>query len=188
MSDDRYEAVSALADGEFLDEDLPALTAAVTADPQARRRWLSYHLIGEAMRDGLPERLDPIFAERLRATIADEPAILAPKNRLAGVLKPVIGLAIAASVATIAVITAQNLNNASPVDAGPGLAGTVDAVISPDVQVVSFGAEAVANGDEGALEITAVPGVLSQIQGAREDEDLPLDEQEQETEAQNIKP
>lgn len=138
-NDARYEAVSALADGEFLQADAPALAAAVSEDPQARQRFARYHLIGDALRGNLPARLDPAFAERLRLAVADEPAVLAPRRRLQGLLKPAAGFALAASVAAMAVIGVQQINNGA-VGERPAVASQEQPLVTPPVQVVRFDA------------------------------------------------
>jgi len=135
MSEDRYEAVSAMADGEYLGQDAAKLGEAIAGDPEARRRWARYHLIGDALRGGLPPRLDTGFADRLRAAVTEEPAMLAPaRPTRAGVLRPVAGLAIAASVAALAVVGLQQLNSG----AGEAPVAARSQAVLPPVEVADF--------------------------------------------------
>ncbi len=112
------EELSALVDGEVVDHDLPRLLDALGEDRGARRAWSRYHLIGDALRDD---------GGVLAAPAAE--VITMPQRRRA----PLAGLAVAASVAVLAVVlitaggrggqapgleVADTLAPASPGDAG----------------------------------------------------------------------
>jgi sigma-E factor negative regulatory protein RseA len=75
------DALSALADGQALPHEVAAACQAWRDDAQARRRWHTYHLIGDALRSqelaSAPER-DQAFMAALRERLADEPVVLAP--------------------------------------------------------------------------------------------------------------
>ncbi|HEY0818426.1 MAG TPA: sigma-E factor negative regulatory protein [Rhizobacter sp.] len=80
------EDLSALMDGEL---DVSALTAACRAwrdDPEVRRQWHAYHLIGDVMRSedlvSRPEH-DAAFLVALRQRMAEEPVVLAPSPMVA---------------------------------------------------------------------------------------------------------
>jgi sigma-E factor negative regulatory protein RseA len=100
MNDLQLERLSALVDAEERD---PALVDALLADPALRARWARYQLIGDALRGNLPPAIDPDFGSRLEAAVASEPPALAPGRASRPVLRPVLGLAIAASVAALGV-------------------------------------------------------------------------------------
>ena len=102
MKERTSESLSALMDGEAV------ATGAIDellASCDARATWARYHLIGDAMRDGLPARVDPGLAARVAARLAGEPALLAPQRRRPAFLKPLAAMAVAASVAGLAVVT-----------------------------------------------------------------------------------
>jgi len=112
----KYEALSALIDGEW--ENIVGLLKQVSADPELRSRW-EEHFRTRAVLHGdytyLP-RHD--FAAQVREAIGNEPAILAPRiaNSISNLQssrwhKPVLGFAIAATVAAVSVL---GLNNFSP--------------------------------------------------------------------------
>jgi sigma-E factor negative regulatory protein RseA len=104
MSDEKLIDLSALADGECSDVESSSVLSAAK-DEQARSVWARYHLIGSAMRNELPRFIDSSFADRLQQVIANEPTVLAPRERRApSWLRPVAGMAIAASVAAVAVL------------------------------------------------------------------------------------
>lgn len=98
------ERLSAWADDELPEAEQELLLRQVVGDPALRARWARYHLIGDALRDGLPESIRPGFAEQVAAAIAREPAsmpagVASPWLRRAG------GAAIAASVMVAALMT-----------------------------------------------------------------------------------
>jgi sigma-E factor negative regulatory protein RseA len=96
------DGISALIDGELDEHQAAGVYARVRTEAEARERWDSYHLIGDAMRG---ERcLPPRFNEKLRARLAQEPTVLAPRalpdsRRLTRYLLPA-----AASVAAVALV------------------------------------------------------------------------------------
>ncbi|RMD78734.1 MAG: hypothetical protein D6809_05210 [Gammaproteobacteria bacterium] len=69
------EELSALVDGELPAERQGAVLAALEGRPELQRRWLHYHLISEALRRNLPERLDPAFGRRLAEAVGREPLL-----------------------------------------------------------------------------------------------------------------
>lgn len=83
------EELSALVDGEVVDHDLPRLLDALGEDPGARRAWSRYHLIGDALRGDGGALVTP----------AAEVVTLPERRRV-----PLAGLAVAASVAVLAVV------------------------------------------------------------------------------------
>lgn len=94
----------------------------------AQATWARYHLIGDVLRDNSSEIAPPDFAAMLAEQIAEEPTVLAPPRAAKSVLKPVVGFAIAASVATLAVIGVQRT---APTPGGD----EVPAIASPAVTV-----------------------------------------------------
>jgi sigma-E factor negative regulatory protein RseA len=72
------DRISALMDGELDEKSAAQLIEALTRDADAVRTWRSYHLIGDALRGGLP--LSEGFTERLAQRLATEPTVLAPRR------------------------------------------------------------------------------------------------------------
>lgn len=72
------ERVSALMDNDLQSD--PSLKALLD-DPSASATWERYHLIGDALRDELPEQLDMALSQRIADALELEPTILAPKPR-----------------------------------------------------------------------------------------------------------
>jgi sigma-E factor negative regulatory protein RseA len=91
------EQISALMDDELDLDDSAHLFTAVKKDDELETCWATYHLIGDAMR-GNP-MMKPGFKQQLMARIANEPAVLAPRN-IKQTRKPAVW-SIAASVAAV---------------------------------------------------------------------------------------
>lgn len=101
MTDKLLEQVSALADDELPAREAELLLARMERDPALRDAWERYHALGEAMRGGLS---GASIAGRVAAAVEREPAAsVSAVERWH--LRPVAGLAIAASVAVLAVLT-----------------------------------------------------------------------------------
>lgn len=110
VSKDEY--LSALVDDEVGRFEGRRLLDELSKSEEDRACWGRYHLIGEAMRGELPAKLNLSLAARIEQQIDLEPAY-APQggfaltaNRMA---KPMLGFAMAASVAVVAVLTVQSL-------------------------------------------------------------------------------
>lgn len=113
MNEQKREQLSALVDGELTHEAESTIDN-LLGDEQAREIWTRYHIIGDCLRGHLPERYENT-AERVSTAIASEPTILAPHKKLnkgksSDLLKPVVGFAIAASVAAVAIFNVQQAN------------------------------------------------------------------------------
>jgi sigma-E factor negative regulatory protein RseA len=70
--------VSALVDGQLRDTEFAQAMALLDDSAEARQRWHSYHVVGDAMRTGQvdvrPHEAD--FVLRLRAKLQQEPSLL----------------------------------------------------------------------------------------------------------------
>jgi sigma-E factor negative regulatory protein RseA len=102
MSEEILNRVSAFADGECSETESRAALASLN-NAETRATWSRYQLIGDAMRGDMPRFIDGGFAGRVQQALALEPAILAPVARQPAWLRPVAGVAIAATVAAVAV-------------------------------------------------------------------------------------
>ena len=71
---DKQEMISALADGQLRGEAFARAVEALSADPDARRTWHTYHLIGEVLRSAQPVAASSPerFVTRLAARLAQE--------------------------------------------------------------------------------------------------------------------
>ena len=108
MTNSSDERISALMDGE-LDEQLHHSTAdELLNKDEARETWSRYHLISDTLRQQLPNGIDNQFSSRVMAALDDEPTVLAPPAaRTSTLTQRLAGLAVAASVAAVAVMGVQ---------------------------------------------------------------------------------
>lgn len=113
MTDERLQKVSAFIDGECSSGETEHVIDHALANEAARGAWTRYHFIGNAMRGELPRYVLRDFVSRVRNTIAPEPIVLAPTARRRVWLKPVSGLAIAASVAVVAIVGVRQFGEAA---------------------------------------------------------------------------
>jgi sigma-E factor negative regulatory protein RseA len=104
MTEKLREMVSALTDDEVATAELELLLRRVSRDPELKACWGRYQLIGECVRGELAASADLSLAERVRQALEDEPAAVAHTPSW---LKSAAGVAIAASVAMVAVFTMQ---------------------------------------------------------------------------------
>ena len=96
------EQISQMMDGEMDDDQARHFMGALQYGDHMGE-WGTYHLIGDALRETPP--LSDGFMERFRATLADEPTVMAPHRRLPGTSRPrAIALSMAASVAAVGVV------------------------------------------------------------------------------------
>lgn len=146
--DSRLEALSALVDdalpaagrGRVLDE--------LGKDPELRKQWLRYHLIGAAMRaDALAA---PALAKDVRDQVSDEPIPNSTARARRAGIRPITGFAIAASVAAVAVLGLRLF--LSPVaESGVGAGGMALAPVTGAVAVTR----------QVEIAVAAAPGVQS---------------------------
>ncbi len=97
--------ISALFDEELEEAEFELLSGRLVRDATLRARYSRFAIIGEIMRDGAA-LLDTSFAERVRAGVAKEPS--GPLPTLGGMqsyLRPVLGMAIAAAAAVVALVS-----------------------------------------------------------------------------------
>ncbi len=106
VTDKLREQVSALVDGELPAGEHELLLRRFTVERSLRLHWERCHLIGEAMRKGLPAADTRGFADRVMAVLIEEPAPAAEKPaRFGGTwTRAFAGAAVAASVAVVAIV------------------------------------------------------------------------------------
>lgn len=113
MKDSLYEQLSALVDDELTGSEHELLFRRIEQDEQIYRRLSRYQLISDALQSHLPDRVDPAFSLRMKRLLRAEPA-LRGHPRLAALARPMAGLAVAASVAVVAVMSLQSARQDAP--------------------------------------------------------------------------
>ncbi len=115
MTNQYDEQLSAFVDSELHDATLAPLIKRLTQDVDMKQRWQRYHLIGDSLRGSVTGSMTSTsnFADAVMQALESEPTILAPKSSVKSPTSPLVkriaGVAIAASVATIAVLGVQDL-------------------------------------------------------------------------------
>ncbi len=105
MNDKSLEELSTLIDGCLPKEAAQRLIDLSIRDTEVRAAWIRYHLIGDALRNTLPKSTSLDLARSISRALEQEPIVLAPKRwSLRGVI-PIAGLAMAASVAVVVVLS-----------------------------------------------------------------------------------
>lgn len=107
MTNSPDERVSALLDGELAEHELQSAMDELLAKDDNRKAWARYHLIGDTLKRNLPTGIDHDFSSRVMAVLDDEPTVLAPPPSRASWGQRAAGLAVAASVAAVAVLGVQ---------------------------------------------------------------------------------
>lgn len=105
MNDDIREQLSALADDELSELERPLLLGRMQRDTALRKCLGRYQLIGDAMR-GTGTLAGMGIAQRVQKALADDKPVMAPQqvSQQDHWWKPLAGLAVAASVALVAVL------------------------------------------------------------------------------------
>jgi len=118
MTNNFDEQISTLMDDELADHD--AVLDRLTADPELQARWSRYHLMRDVITGHVPEQPLGDIASRVSQALEQEPVILAPihkrkrNKQLPFIMKQVGGLAIAATVSAVAVLTVQHAQDETP--------------------------------------------------------------------------
>ena len=108
MSNQFDERFSALVDGE--ETQTSDVLSKLQQDDELRQRWQRYHVIRDAMTGHVEGQSLPDISASVSQALENEPTVLAPKpktSRLQTIYKQASGFAVAATVATVAVITVQ---------------------------------------------------------------------------------
>ena len=110
MVDSVKEQISACLDGELPERELPLLSKRLGHDAEFKATLTRYALISETLRTGEAVHLPKDFAATVMARIANEPASQPVKRfspRMLQRLRPAAGIAVAATVAALAVFSVQ---------------------------------------------------------------------------------
>lgn len=130
MKDKIHEQISALLDDELADSEQSLLIRQLVREPALKERLLHYQTISDALHDNLPQLVDTRFYERVHAAVQQETAIDGAPPRYGALMKPLAGLAVAASVAVVAVVSLQSVRQEDPAaTAAVASAPTVDSYI-----------------------------------------------------------
>lgn len=119
MSESKFEAISSIVDNYRVPDQKSEQTIDdILKDEHLANTWQNYHLIGDVMRNEVPQTLQLDLSAQISAAIANEPTVLAPsaskrknssgfKAKVIQLIRPVGQLAIAASAAGLMIIGVQ---------------------------------------------------------------------------------
>ncbi|MCU7923659.1 MAG: sigma-E factor negative regulatory protein [Candidatus Thiodiazotropha sp. (ex Dulcina madagascariensis)] len=114
MTEQEFERLSALVDDELPESEISGEINKLTQNPSSRDIWSRYHLIGDAMRSELGTLHHTGIAQAISSRLEDEPVVLAPaalKRSARPRKRALTGLAVAASLAAVAVVMAPQMIN-----------------------------------------------------------------------------
>lgn len=139
MNNDELRAqISALMDGEAPRDTARFLAQRLAADPGLRGDWMRWHHQRDCLQGHAVSRLDDAFAARIAAAIAAEAAPGRPLG--AQILKWAGGMAVAASVALLAILLVPTMQTGqTPADAGLAQQASVPTTATAPAQVASSG-------------------------------------------------
>jgi len=115
MTANAHEQLSALLDGELPEAEVAMAVRRVTRDDALRAAALRYGLIGDALRGELPPGRPAELVARVRAELAAEPpSVMSPPPRFRHAVRYGAGLAMAASVALVALVALPGRQQSEP--------------------------------------------------------------------------
>ncbi|MEW6646958.1 MAG: sigma-E factor negative regulatory protein [Pseudomonadota bacterium] len=146
MENHTNEQISALVDDELHGPALRQALERLRQDVDLQGAWSRYHLISDTLHANFASARATHLHQRIHAALEQEPTLLAPrrKPRLPALAKQAAGVAIAASVAAVAILAVQR-EAVEPADIAPT---AMQLAQSPRpahemVQLASIGAPAV---------------------------------------------
>lgn len=109
MENHTNEQISALVDDELHGSALRQALERLRQDADLQGRWSRYHLISDTLHANLTSARADRLHQRVRTALEHEPTLLAPrrKPRLPSLAKQAAGIAIAASVAAVAILAVR---------------------------------------------------------------------------------
>lgn len=113
--DSLKEELSLLLDGELRPNESLKLLNRIEKDPALRAQWSRYCIMSEIMRSRTVLLPDSAFVERISASLAQEPTVLAPRPDKRRVRERMVTGALAASLALLALLVGKSLNDYSPI-------------------------------------------------------------------------
>ncbi|MDH3355417.1 MAG: sigma-E factor negative regulatory protein [Chromatiales bacterium] len=102
--------ISSMVDGELTPTEMSEQITPLLSGGREREQWQHYHLVRDLLQHQLPDNINPNFTQNVMKRLESEPTVLAPAGRGRAVVKQIVGVGLAASVAAVALLTSYNLN------------------------------------------------------------------------------
>ena len=142
MTDQINDQISAFIDNELSADESALLVRRFERDGAARARAMRYTLIGASLRGELLEPHPSVLRQRISSALSGTTApVAAPKARDRWTdrwARPMLGVAIAATVAVVAIGTLRSLNEASITPIPTTAAGAFPLQVSDSVRAPSY--------------------------------------------------
>ena len=147
MTKESLEHISVLMDGEFSRETGMFLTRRLASEEAMCATWERYHLIRDCIRQPGSKQVVTGLCEKVNASLDAEDAPVGTSGNTSRWLKPVAGLAIAASVALLAIVVTapptgtipgHSADTALATPANPPFVSPNTLSIAPVSQAVSY--------------------------------------------------
>lgn len=125
MTEQEFERLSSLVDDEIQQNEIGGEIRKLCQNESGRECWARYHLIGDAMRRELGPLYSAGLAQSISRRLQDEPVVLAPaafKRAASSRRKTLTGLAVAASLAVVAVVLTPQIIGPEGVESQPSVA------------------------------------------------------------------
>ncbi len=104
--------ISRLLDSDLNGRECSRLIDKLEEDAELKAAWARYSLIGDVMRSAGGQLADRGFVEKVRARVAEEPTVLAPRLQKSSLSarRSLISLGLAASLAVVAIVVGKSVN------------------------------------------------------------------------------
>lgn len=113
MSEKLQEHMSALVDGELETKSASEIIDVLLESDELQKHWCRYHVVRDVLRHKVYPDASTTLCDRVRRCLAEEPLHFATRRvlprRWREALKPVAGVALAASVAVAAILAVRGL-------------------------------------------------------------------------------
>lgn len=111
MSDTIKQQISSMVDDELSPQEQELLMSRIQRDPALRQQWARYQMIGDVMRRQRVMHENDFIVSQVAQAISGEPSyqVKHKSSFLPSVLKPVLGLAVAASVAMVSIVLVRDM-------------------------------------------------------------------------------
>jgi sigma-E factor negative regulatory protein RseA len=135
MNNDSRENLSSFIDGEVDKSAAGFLVRRLANDDVLKATWDRYHMIRDCMRQQDAQLVQADLCSRVRQAIDLEDSEAVAVRRQVGWLKPVAGMAIAASVAMVAILNVGPGRQSGPDEGlqGPAMAAQSEPFVSPNI-------------------------------------------------------
>ena len=135
MKKQKQEILSTLIDDELSNNK--EILDNLISNEEMKDTWARFHLIGDCLRGNLPKKIDRNFSSNLKKIIANEPSLFFPNKNYKLVKEPIIGFAIAASVAIFAVLGIQRAD-ISPIETTASTVHMKKEIVDSKLDTFSF--------------------------------------------------